>query len=746
MLKNFLISYLFFCFFNSFALSEEKFELINVEVFEKGSGRLLQRVEINSALQKEFSDTKGTAQIKYDANDLNFNLQFYRPNYEKLVLNQEQIKESLKSSPDSPSKKLSVYLFPSVPDDNEVIITGRKRFESSKKIISVSEAKKIAPRGDVVQITKLLPGVQTQGFSPNIIVRGSGPEDSKYYLDEWSLPFVFHSIGGISVLSPEILSDIEFNSGGFGAQYGEATGGIIGIKTKQDIPDRSRLEILVNLPLYSGIFYETPIGDDEKSFLSLSARRSYIEYILPKILPDDMNLTLTPYFSDAQAYYYRQLEDGHIKWLFLGAVDGLKLLFDTELSTEEDGRGRVDIFQSFYTTGLEWRTKLNNDWSLQISPQITHFENNFNFLDLFFRLYVDSFNLRSEISKTRSRNERTYFGSEILVANGRIKTFSPKGNFQDPFFDIEEAERVEAKDNATVTQLSLWAAYDKQIKQFVLTPGLRATHASIINKYSFDPRLTSRWLWSEEQTLKLSVGQYSQVPGFRDTSPQFGNPDLEFIRSYQYVLGIESKWSEKWSSDIQAFHKKLYKLVAPSEEKNVESTGSGEANGVEFFVRRNQTARFFGWLSYTYSKNIYRENDRLTFRNSEYDQTHVANIAGNYALNAVWDLGGKLSYHSGDTFTGVDDAVYNANFDKYQQRRFADSRDYNERLPDFHEINIYATKDWLFDVWKLELRFGVEFLALSPQARDVQYNYDFSKEEYFTSLPPIPYIELKGVL
>src|SRR5690606_9234535 len=124
--------------------------------------------------------------------------------------------------------------------------------------------------------------------------------------------------------------------------------------------------------------------DDGKSFASIGGRRSYIEAVLPSLLPDDMDLTLTPYFSDAQAYYYRQLDEGHIKWIFLTAVDGLKLLFDTELATEEDGRGEFDINQSFYSTGIEWRTKVSKDWSLTVSPQFTHFENNFNLLDNYF--------------------------------------------------------------------------------------------------------------------------------------------------------------------------------------------------------------------------------------------------------------------------------------------------------------------------------------------------------------------------
>jgi hypothetical protein len=67
-------------------------------------------------------------------------------------------------------------------------------------------------------------------------------------------------------------------------------------------------------------------------------------------------------------------------------------------------------------------------------------------------------------------------------------------------------------------------------------------------------------------------------------------------------------------------------------------------------------------------------------------------------------------------------------------------------LPASHELNLYGNRQYLFDTWTMSLRFGVEVLAFSPQVRNIQYNYDYSKKEYFTGIPPIPYIEVRAVL
>jgi hypothetical protein len=141
-----------------------------------------------------------------------------------------------------------------------------------------------------------------------------------------------------------------------------------------------------------------------------------------------------------------------------------------------------------------------------------------------------------------------------------------------------------------------------------------------------------------------------------------------------------------------------------------------------------------------------RDDAFETFAHSQYDQTHILNVTGNYKLTGTWDVGGRAKYNTGSTFTPVDDAVYNANLDKYQPRTAATTRNFSARLPDYNEINVYSNWDFLFDTWKMGLKLGLEYIALGPKAVQQQYNYDYSKSEYFVLPGPIPYIEFGGVL
>ena len=95
----------------------------------------------------------------------------------------------------------------------------------------------------------------------------------------------------------------------------------------------------------------------------------------------------------------------------------------------------------------------------------------------------------------------------------------------------------------------------------VVTPGVRPFYSSQIKRSGADPRLNIRYALSKEHSIKAALGQYTETPQFVDTDPNFGNPSLRFIRSYQYVLGVESNWSDLWTTDFEVYYKTIYDEV-----------------------------------------------------------------------------------------------------------------------------------------------------------------------------------------
>ena len=458
------------------------------------------------------------------------------------------------------------------------------------------------------------------------------------------------------------------------------------------------------------------------------------------------NLTLTPYFGDQHFFYSHPTESGNLKVMAINAYDGLKLLFPANESIDDSGRGSFNLKASFTLIGSEWRTNLSKDRSITVSPSVTSTQSIIDVLGNSIHIKVNSTSLRSELTERLGGRDKLYIGVEAGYGLADVEVLAPIFDETDPFFDFESAPKAYSKVKRSYSETSGWLALDKQFGPLLLTPGIRGSYNTQMYKSYMDPRLNLRYDLNQSHAIKAATGQFSQRPQFQDTDKSFGNPDLKFIKSYHYVLGLETKWSDLLSTDFQGFYKETKGLVRSDPTTIKNSEGEQISSGFEAFIRRNLTERWFGWVSYTYSRTRERDNPDETFRNSQYDQTHVANFAGSYKLTGVWELGSRLSYHTGDTITSVDEAVYNANLDKYLPRRDAGARLYNDRLPDYHELDIYAEKDSLFDTWKINYRFGITNLAFKKQAQDVQYNYDYSKKQFFTGIPPIPYFAVKAVL
>lgn len=713
---------------------EQKKDLsFKVFVRSKGDGVALKRAEVKLNGQTLYTSKDGTVELK--PIKVTDTVEFARFGYENLKLRVGDIVDN------------EVYLFPKVSDSSEIIIKGKKRPEISKKTFSVNEAKSVAPSGDPAQVTKLLPGVQTssRGGDNRVVIRGSGPDDSKYFIDDMEVPFLYHTIGNISVIPEQMLSDVEFSSGGFRSEKGDATGGIIKVLTKNTIPERTKYELTLNLPVYSGVFAEQPL--DEKSSVSFSARRSYIQYLIPLLAKssDGIDIDITPYFGDVHAQYLKLVDNGYYKYNIIYAYDGLELVADVPVGSDENGKGNFDLYTSFASVGVQAFRKLSSDWSIKSTPHFRHVMQRIDVLGQ--KVYITSrgYAIPTEFTLKLGRKEKLYLGFDYQYSITDVDIFAPQPNREDPFFDFEEAPKITVNRQYRGSDAAAWISLDKIFGPVLFSPGLRFFHHGQTKKAGYDPRLNVRLEIGKNNFLKAAWGQYSKPPEVDEASEEFGNLDLDFERSYHHILGWEKNWGDRWATDIQAFYKKTVATIQQNAETNLANTGDAINQGLELFLRHNETARMFGWLSYTYSINKVRETQEKDYHPSQYDQTHVLSLVGHYKLTSQWALGSTFTYNTGNTYTPVDGAVYNANLDKYQPR--TDTGDINSKhLDASKKVSIFATKKFLQDTWSLDLRFGVEQYVIGEQKTNLSYNYDYSEEEYVKGVPFIPFLELKAVL
>jgi len=220
---------------------------------------------------------------------------------------------------------------------NEVTVSQNrnlKKIESPISVLSigVQEIEKSAGANrDVSKVVQALPGVGVTDPNRNdLIVRGGGPSENVFYLDGIEIPVINHfatqgsSGGTVGVINPDFVRQIDFYTGAFPANRGNALSSVMEIKQKDGSKDRIHTKLSVGAS-DAALTIDGPIG--KKSTFIVSARQSYLQFLFKAI-----GLPFLPTYNDFQVKYKYQIDKkNEISFIGIGAIDDLVL--NTDLQT-----------------------------------------------------------------------------------------------------------------------------------------------------------------------------------------------------------------------------------------------------------------------------------------------------------------------------------------------------------------------------------------------------------------------------
>jgi len=211
-------------------------------------------------------------------------------------------------------------------------------------------------------------------------------------------------------------------------------------------------------------------------------------------------------------------------------------------------------------------------------------------------------------------------------------------------------------------------------------------------------------------------------------------------RAQHDVLSVEKDLGAGRLLRLDAYYKYYDDLVVspPGAEgpQSYDNTGAGQAKGIELFLRQDLTDRFFGWISYAFSRSERLGPPGYGWSPYEFDQTNIATIVASYKLTPVWTLGTKLHYNTGplvESFQGrtlQSDGNYSAKF----------SDTYDQRLDDYLRLDLRAERLWRYNEWQLKGYFEVLNVLNRPNPDDLDYPKEYdSPPSTVDNLPRFPY-------
>ncbi len=639
-------------------------------------------------------------------------------------------------------------------------IAGRRNQAHSEMTEQTEQLLNVAGIGnDPLSAVYSLPGiVYAGGDTGTPAVRGSSPDDNAFYIDDIPAGYLFHFFGD-SIFNESLIRDFKLHPAAFGSQYGNATGGVFDISLRD--PRQQDISTTIDLSmLKSSLLVEGATVEDQAFYLSY--RRSQIHLFLSEDEEDEgYTIFQAPISDDYQAKYQWLLGDSHKLTISAsGASDegGINISENSESGRiDPDSIGDYQTTTRFDSQSLSWQYYGDQQKLMHFVAGRTVDTTNEKFgNDQFVAVKEESYNLRFFYQVAWYEHHKLGFGIDYY------RTLADYSFDIIPYFCTEndsdcrqfKGERIQDKATLTAQNVSVYLDEIWQINDdWQLSVGLRAEKNNYTKLSFIQPRVALDWFINENLTLKAKAGSYSRFPDIQTAIKKLGNPKIKSPQSTHYSVGFDYDFNGLWFTSIDIYHKELTKLPRSVDENSAEanlhytSDTSGDAQGIEWLVRRELENGWFGWASLSWSQS--QRTDNITKVTHDYylDTPLVANAVVNYQLNEHWDFGLRFTLRSGTKYTPITGLRKNPDYPDHYLANYGELN--SETLPVYHRLDLeanYTTTYWGNDAqwtWAVINAMGSDNISgyyYEAKEEDTLTNYTVSGEE---ELGFFPYVSLK---
>jgi len=650
-----------------------------------------------------------------------------------------------------------VYRLATEGEGIEVIVRGeRPPREVTRRTIDQREMSRIpGTNGDALRSLQNLPGVgRPPGLAGLLIVRGSSPMDTNYFIDGIFVPLVYHFGGLSSVLPTEMLDKIDFYPGNFSSQYGRVMGGIVDVGIRSPNKD-GRYHGLAQFDLIDGrLLAEGPVPFLKNWSFLVGGRRSWVDTWLKPVLKETgAGVTSAPVYYDYQAFIEtKPTSRSSLRFGIFGSDDSFEILIRDPAEQDPAFGGNLSLRTGFYRIEGRYTNDINEQ--LKFRTVLSYGSDRFDFgIGTFFFHFRNGliFN-RTELSYHPLRGLTLHGGVDVGFAPYEFDIRAPpppRPGEPDPGpFASRPLIFESGKDNAWRPAGYLEAEISPNERSKIV-PGVRVDYARDTGHWDVAPRLNARYDIVHDfprTTAKGGVGAYYQQPQFQETDKVFGTPGLSSNRAIHYSLGVEQEITRPIEVSVEGFYKKLDHLVARVPSAGIrpydyDNTGTGYVVGGEVLLKYKPDPRFFGWLAYTLSRSTRQDPPSFQTRLFQFDQTHILTLLGSYRLGHGWEFGARFRLVSGALATPTVLGVFNSDSGAYAA---VSGTPFSERLPMFHQLDLRVDKRWRFADWSLSTYLDVQNAYNRANPEDLTYNYNYSQSQVQAFLPIIPSLGVRG--
>lgn len=627
----------------------------------------------------------------------------------------------------------------------------------SLRTISLQEIEKSpGSNRDVSKAVQNLPGVAAGAVNRNdLIVRGGGPSENVFFLDDVEIPIINHfatqgaSGGAVGILNPDFVRQVDFLSGAFPSNRGGALSSVMNIKQKEGSRDKMHFKGSIGASDLA-LTFDLPIKDNNLLF---SYRRSYLQFLFTAL-----GLPFLPSYDDIQFRYKWNInQKNEILFLGLAAFDRSELNLTIDNPNESQQyllNSLPDYNQLSYTVGAVYKHYNDNSVDMVVLSR--------NMLRNAFEKYTDNdknlpklFDYSSVEAENKLRYEKRYTTLPFDLsfgANARYSKYTNNSNrtinvnnmlFQDSYSSL-----IDLFSYGLFVQTG--DAYFKE--RLKLGMGARFdgnTYSNLMSNplVQFSPRISASYLFNEHLSINANVGHYTKEPsytsmGYKDSNDVFVNKDnLKYIHVNHYVLGFEFNTKAKIKASVEGFYKQYYNYPITLNEgislaskgndfgavgdEPLISDGKGRAYGIEALFTANDIKKFNIYAVFTYFISEFTDIQGK-YVSSSWDNRFILNLTASRKFKYDWLVSARWRLIGGSPYTPIDEYVSS-------QRQIWDVRnqpylDYTKfntlRLGNYHQLDIRVDKEFAWKNFDITLYLDIQNV----------YNFKSESEPIYTNL------------
>ena len=646
----------------------------------------------------------------------------------------------------------------------------------SARTFSVEETERFAGSlGDPSRMASHYAGVAMVNDKRNdIIIRGNSPSTLLWRLDGIEIPNPNHfgsmgTTGGpVNMLNNNLLTNSDFFTGAFPAEYGNAISGVFDLKMRSGNNQEHEFVGQIGFNGFE-LGAEGPFVKGKNASYLINYRYSTLEVFRLMGINMGVGQAIPQYQDLSFKIDIPTRKMGRFSLIGMGGLSFIEL-FDSEKFKAgiEEGDytyGGVDLSygSDMGVLGLKHIYFLNKSTRIETILSIQGTQNT---------THIDS--LKTDENNAIIENSQYFFynsnGDEAKysIASHFKKKLNAKNHFSTgfyyDFFNLNMKDSIlnfghyYEIDNENLQMIRGYAQFQHRFTdQLTLNTGLYTQYLDINKEITLEPRLGVKYQWGGGNGLSFGYGKHSStIPRLTyflqstlaDNTIEMKNKEVKMIKSHQWVVGYDKLLSENFRIKTELYYQSLFDVpvtadfpqfsilntgdsFVPTFSNNLVNQGTGTNYGAEFTIEKFLSSGYYFLLTSSLFESKYEGYDEVE-RNTSFNGNFVLNALGGYEIkigkyNRI-TLDISSVYAGGKRYVPIDVEASIAN----NITKFVWDEAYEKRYDDYFRVDFRIgfkmntknfCQEWALDLQNITDNQNIYQQTFNPRSKKITTDY-----------------------